>query len=197
MILHFCASSKRPQPPLWTRWQLVGERHAPRPGSYLTCLILSLQTEFKSRSVIMTHSLLIGEGIPDITDNQLDGLPQSITYRVLQGSMVTMWFLSVENFSPIRWTSFYTLLTGNGFWKIAYAMKFVLVVKRQYLISNDRYNGFWCRSLLLLTHGCRRTNGGRINIWGWMDLYGWVLQKKRLISYENNQIHLDSLRMTD
>ena len=80
-----------------------------------------------------------GEGIPDITRyTTLDGLPQSITYRVLQGSDGTMWFLSVENLSKFDGTSFTTYNRVNGLLEDSYASRFLLDSQNRIWVGTDR-----------------------------------------------------------
>lgn len=83
-------------------------------------------------------STSFGEGIPDITRyTTLDGLPQSITYHVLQGADGIMWFLSVENLSKFDGTSFTTYNRANGLLEDAYSNEFLLDSQDKIWVSNN------------------------------------------------------------
>jgi signal transduction histidine kinase/ligand-binding sensor domain-containing protein len=136
-------------------------------------------------------STSFGEGIPDITRyTTLDGLPQSITYRVLQGSDGTMWFLSVENLSKFDGTSYTTYNRANGLLEDAYANEFLLDSQGKIWISNDGITVFDGRSFTTYTTDAEGKELGEV---GSIieDNAGsiWMGTKENgLFRYENNQI---------
>jgi ligand-binding sensor domain-containing protein len=136
-------------------------------------------------------STSFGEGIPDITRyTTLDGLPQSITYRVLQGSDGTMWFLSVENLSKFDGTSFTTYNRANGLLEDAYANEFLLDSQGKIWISNDGITVFDDRSFTTYTTDAEGNELGEVGS-VIEDNAGsiWMGTKENgVFSYENNQI---------
>jgi len=136
-------------------------------------------------------STSFGEGIPDITRyTTLDGLPQSITYRVLQGSDGTMWFLSVENLSKFDGTSFTTYNRANGLLEDAYANEFLLDSQGNIWISNDGITVFDGRSFTTYTTDAEGNElGGVESIIEDKDGSLWMGSAENgLFRYENNQI---------
>ena len=133
-----------------------------------------------------------GLGIPDITRyTTLDGLPQSITLKVLQGADGMMWFLSVENLSKFDGTSFTTYNRANGLLEDSYSNEFLLDSQGKIWVStNDGITVFDGRSFTTYTTDAEGDEMGQVeSIVEDNDGAIWMASTENgLFRYQNDQI---------